>query len=165
MRIVLGLVASALLWPSFAMAEEPSGRPVTFHNTLSTQERKFLQTSSLFNDERADWLNAVKRGEVHWAEADLNGDGRPERLIILQNVGWCGSAGCLMRILRQKAGKWRLLSDSDGEAGYIQVLPQTDGGWHRIGYGREAYYWNGCEYINREMAEQDRRDGLDPCRQ
>lgn len=165
MRALSVLIASALLWPAFVSAEEPAGRLVVFHNTLSAQEREFVRTSPLFKDERADWLNAVKRGEVHWAEADLNDDGRPERLIILQNAGWCGSAGCVMRILSLKAGRWRLLAEADGEPGYVRVLPQTDGGWHRLGYGHEPYYWNGCEYLTREMAEQDRRDGLDPCRQ
>ncbi|KIL96849.1 hypothetical protein CCC_01715 [Paramagnetospirillum magnetotacticum MS-1] len=62
-------------------------------------------------------------------------------------------------------GRWRLLANASGEAGYVRVLPDTDGGWHRIGYGRWGdLRWNGCEYVSDEDTQTAYREVCRPIR-
>lgn len=157
--------AGLLLWAGNAVAQDAGGRLLPFHSHLSGEERRFIQTSPLLHGERDAWLAALKRDKVFWADVDLNDDGQPERLLLLQTSQWCGSDGCLLRILTQQGRSgWRQLADISAEPGAISLLPEADGGWHRLGYGRQPFFWNGCEYLTADDAQADRRDGLDPCR-
>lgn len=159
------LAAGFLLCTGNAVAQDPAGRVLPFHNQLSSEEKRFIQTSVLFHDERQEWLAALKFGKVFWADADLNDDGQPERLLLLQTAQWCGGDGCLLRILTRKGKKgWRQLAEISAEPGSVSLLPEADGGWHRLGYGRQPFFWNGCEYLTADDAQADRRDGVNPCR-
>ncbi len=160
------LVVGLLVWAGGAAAQDAKGRLLRFHNHLSNAEKHFIQTSPLFHEYRRDWIAGLKYNKVFWVEADLNDDGQPERLILLRLSEWCGnSSGCWLRIFTQQGKKgWRELADISAEPEALSLLPETDGGWHRLDYGQEPYYWNGCEYSTASDAEADQRDGYPPCR-
>jgi hypothetical protein len=61
----------------------------------------------------------------------LVGNGREDFFYIFEDIGWCGSGGCLLMIgERQKDGSCRLLYEGAGDN--ITILRRRDYGYHRI---------------------------------
>lgn len=105
-----------------------------------------------FGKEWTDYEKAGQRIRFTVGHADLNGDGRPDLLVSLNDsgFGYCGSAGC--------AG-YAILATSQGYAPkpielayFFQkaiVLPTVHNGMHDLRYddGSKIFRWNGKDYI------------------
>jgi hypothetical protein len=88
-------------------------------------------------------LAAFVRGHVltrsRIAQADLNGDGRPEALIYgMDTAGGgdadlCGTGGCNLYILSPTESGYRLMTKMTVTRPPVRVLPATTHGWHDLG--------------------------------
>jgi len=82
-------------------------------------------------------------------QADLNGDGRPDLVIMTHNRDFCGSAGCAGYAVLATAGGYaasgiRLAYSS----GSVTVLPSTHHGMHDLRFDdtTHTFTWNGRQY-------------------
>lgn len=67
------------------------------------------------------------------AYEDLNGDGKPEAIVVMVSNGWCGSGGCTMFVLTLNDGAWTEVSRTTITRAPISVLPGVANGWHNLG--------------------------------
>jgi hypothetical protein len=147
------------------LADASGGEPVLFRSKLTAAERRLVRTAPAFAGLRRDWIAGMMRGRLSWGAADLDGDGRAEIIAVLEGALWCGSAGCLTRVATFRAGGLRPVADIDAEPGALFVLPESDGGWRRLSYGRWIFVWTGCGYATGEDIDEARKDGEMPCDQ
>ena len=73
------------------------------------------------------------------ADADLNGDGRPEALFLITDPNYCGSGGCTLVIVSPRGRSYRMVMRSTVTQPPIRLLPTVTHGWHVIG----ATVWEG----------------------
>lgn len=82
-------------------------------------------------------------------EADLNGDGRPDLFVHLDDMMWCGSSGCSGFVLMATpAGYAASAFDLPNFYSTIHILPESHGGMHDLRFD-DAHYifrWNGRAY-------------------
>lgn len=67
------------------------------------------------------------------AEADLNGDGRPEVFAYATDENFCGSGGCLLYVLSPQAAGYRVVMRATVSRLPINLLPTSTRGWRDIG--------------------------------
>jgi len=73
---------------------------------------------------------------------DLNGDGTPEALVVLQGALFCGARGCSAWVLDLRGTKARSIGDFT--AATLDVLPSRTGRWRDISLnGVRMRYRNG----------------------
>jgi hypothetical protein len=76
--------------------------------------------------------------------ADLGGNGRKDYFYLFDDIGWCGSGGCLLMIgERRKDGACHLLYEGAGDN--ITILRPRDNGYHRV-YAPCELRFDGREY-------------------
>ena len=86
-------------------------------------------------------------GEASVARADLQGNRRRRAFIfVVEDIGYCGSAGCMLLIgERRPDGKCHLLAGANGAGGYVTVLRRRDHGYRRL-YAPCELYFDGTQY-------------------
>lgn len=67
------------------------------------------------------------------ANADLNGDGRPEAFVYVTDQAHCGSGGCTLVVLSPHGSGYRIVLRSTVTQLPIRVLPTSTRGWRDIG--------------------------------
>ncbi len=79
------------------------------------------------------------KGRVHerpsfrHALVELNGDGQPDAIVLLQGTEWCGSGGCTMLVFRGTAnGGFGFVSRSTITYEPIRLLPERTKGWNTL---------------------------------
>ncbi|WP_159999554.1 hypothetical protein [Roseomonas sp. 18066] len=77
------------------------------------------QDAALARDARRQRF--VPARDLAMLRADLNGDGRPELFLYANLLAYCGSAGCMVRILSPRAGGWALVCETYAEDGVPMV--------------------------------------------
>ncbi|WP_068495668.1 hypothetical protein [Paramagnetospirillum marisnigri] len=116
------------------------GNDVVFRPLVNETERAFAfdwLTSNAKDDERpAFWRKAVDENRIRIATLDLNGDGAAERLLMIADPGWCGSAGCDTVILRPQQGQWVSMGRINMHD-TVRVLEEKRNGWHRLNTGTD----------------------------
>jgi hypothetical protein len=94
---------------------------------------------------------------------DLNGDGRPEAVVIEQSVYCYGNTGTGFWLVSQQAdGSWKLITSGVGVADFLRT--KGVGGWPDIQIGGPGFCfpverWNGTKYILNRREYEGR-----PCR-
>jgi hypothetical protein len=75
--------------------------------------------------------------------ADLNGDGRPEVLLLATDPHFCGSGGCGFFVLEKRGTGYRLVARATITRAPIRLLRTTSHGWYdlsvRVGGGGEPW--------------------------
>jgi hypothetical protein len=142
----------------------PGSERVTFRNTLTPKERQFLGATPALQIYRHEFLDAAVRQELYWGEVDLDGDGKPEIVLIDERSENCGTVGCGAVILTGPRGKWRIIGEVPSGHDYFVVFAERDYGWRRFeSTGDSGLFWTGCRYYGggneRELAEWP----PDPC--
>jgi len=112
-------------------------------------------------------LAAYVREYVRLAKADINDDGVPERFYLLEDPGWCGSAGCIVFIVQDRGGGDRLLCDAySGETDFVVTDRVTIHGWHELRMSFDVHWIGGdaCFAAWPELGSKERspRDPLRP---
>lgn len=68
---------------------------------------------------------------------DLNGDGRPETLVYVSGLAWCGSAGCVAFVFQTVGDSYELVTHISGVELPVIVSQKKTNGWNElIGYVR-----------------------------
>lgn len=72
--------------------------------------------------------------DVRWQRADLNRDGRPEVLFVLEHPTFCGMARCPLVVMGRVTSRdeWAILCESSAGSGssILSILPTRTRGWH-----------------------------------
>ena len=71
--------------------------------------------------------------EYRAASIDLDGDGRPEVLVLSDGQEWCGSGGCYFFVLARHGRMVREAARTTITRAPIRVLPSISHGWHDLG--------------------------------
>jgi hypothetical protein len=82
---------------------------------------------------------AAARDRVRYLynRVDLNGDGRPETLVYLSALAWCGSAGCAACVFQMVEGRYELVTHISGVEAPVIVSRKRTNDWNElIGYIR-----------------------------
>ncbi|HEY5804986.1 MAG TPA: hypothetical protein VIT90_14945 [Lysobacter sp.] len=66
------------------------------------------------------------------ANADLNGDGTQDLLMLLDDQNWCDAGGCTLLVFRGGADGYKLVSDSVSTRAPIAVADRVNRGWHDL---------------------------------
>lgn len=148
--LVLGMFCATAA--NAAPAHYPQTAAVGGHPTAAETAVVRRDLSASFGKEWTDYEKTGRRIGFSVGHADLNGDGRPDLLVSLNDsgFGYCGSAGC--------AG-YAILATPQGYAPkaielayFFQkaiVLPTAHNGMHDLRYddGGKIFRWNGRAYI------------------
>jgi hypothetical protein len=94
-------------------------------------------TDSLEANEQLRALIEAKYGEVRpfrykIASADLNGDGKPEAVVMLIGDDWCGTSGCTLVILEKTSVDWREVSSTIASKTPVVALISVTNGWRDL---------------------------------
>jgi len=138
---------------ALALQLVPTVQPYT-HAFTTTEETERLDVDS----------------NIAAASVDMDDDREPLVLFLIQSFGYCGSAGCpLLGFKRAPSGWKNVLGASIGGARpVVTILPEKDGGAHRViaGWcGQEwdvviVLRWNGVEYDDKDACPLDGVLGL-----
>lgn len=138
-RLALFLLLMAML-PFTGRAAEAPGQDVAFRSLADEAERTFardwLSRNAKDDEPPAFWRKAVDENRIRIATVDLNGDGVAERLLMIADPGWCGSAGCDTVILRSQQGLWVSMGRINMRD-TVRVLEEKRNGWHRLNTGTD----------------------------
>ena len=168
LRISIFLASVALFGQAAFAQVQPVPTPtaaerVVFRNTLTPAEKQFIAAAPALQIDRRALFDAVRRDKLYWGETDLDGDGKPERILVDTRSDVCGTGGCSTRVLTGPRGRWRVVGTVPVFASYVVVLPTSDYGWRRLRSAGIEIFWTGCEYDGggneRELAEWP----PDPC--
>ena len=142
-RALLGVACVSLFCSGCLAAEK-----VKLHKGLTADEARCL--GELFHqryvgDVSASELNSFV-AETVVGKADLRGDGRYQLIFLVHDIGYCGSAGCLMLIgERRRDRKCHLIDEGDGGSDTVIVLDRRDHGYRRL-YAPCELYFDGRQY-------------------
>ena len=85
--------------------------------------------------------------ETSAARANLRGTGRRAFIFVIEDIGYCGTAGCLMLIgERRPDGKCHILTAANADGGEVTVLARRDHGYRRL-YAPCELYFDGRQYL------------------
>ena len=80
------------------------------------------------------------------AEVDLNDDGTPELLCLLEHSYFCGTGGCSYYIIQREGSGARVIGEGGGFPRLkIRILDRKDHGYHRI-KSLDIMKWDGMRY-------------------
>jgi hypothetical protein len=160
------------VWVVFAMPSQaqvpsvptPAGdERVVFRNTLTPLETQFNAAAPPLQIYRHDLFDAVQSGKLYWGEADLDGDGKPERILVDERSGNCGTAGCNGLVLTGPQKRWRIVGEIAAIERYFVVLSASDFGWRRLQSAGGEISWRGCGYHGGGTPEEEAFWPPDPC--
>ena len=85
-----------------------------------------------------DWARPYVERTLHLtsyrtANVDLDGDGRPEVLVLASGPEWCGSGGCEFFVLTRHGRTVREAARTSITRAPIRVLPTSSQGWRDLG--------------------------------
>jgi hypothetical protein len=108
-----------LLVTLFAAAVLGAGPPDSLNQTLLAYLAKRGDDPKTVNPHRT-------------ALIDLNGDGRQDALVLMQNSYWCGSGGCTMLVFKGTKSGFKFVSSSTLIRGPVLVSATKTHGWRDL---------------------------------
>lgn len=160
LRLALTVTMIALpMAPATNAADAP--RPHIELNRLADPERIAFLTKFFYRHypEEVNWSlgsrrrdvenwTKVVRDEAYVAEIDLNDDGVPELIVVIDDPNWCDSAGCLSAIFRKDGSRYDYICQASlpgpGEPG-ADILANIENGYHRIATPERLVEWNAAQ--------------------
>jgi len=92
------------------------------------------QANATTHDEVATFIQRTLHvSSFKRANADLNGDGRPEAFVYVTDQAYCGSGGCSLVVLSPQGNSYRVVLRSTVTQLPIRVLATSTCGWRDIG--------------------------------
>lgn len=93
-----------------------------------------------------------KQAQYYYNLVDLNGDGQPEAIVLLNALDYCGSNGCSVLILKKTEEQYTLVSEIRATSKPVIVTNQKTNGWYDLVAldNRDRYLlkFNGKSYPN-----------------
>ena len=143
---VLGSIVFGSAQPTIG-ADRPDGKSIPFRNIDKTEIANTART--IWQGLEPDWskkkLRRAIRQDTYYAFVDLADDGRPFLFLMIGDVGWCGTAGCLYYILRPAAKGYEVICNAqmgDFSPHYPgtgpHVLPEKTNGYHNLDTGKNG---------------------------
>jgi hypothetical protein len=77
---------------------------------------------------------------------DINHDGKPELIVMIQKNAWCGTIGCITAVFHKCAGHWHEISNLSLLGAYVFVEDEPNNPWRTIYSYSGGYRWNGKSY-------------------
>lgn len=77
-------------------------------------------------------FNSSSAPSYDYALIDLNGDGIPEAVVLINDPHYCGSGGCTMSVLRGGGSSFAYISGSTVTREPIRVLAESRFGWKTL---------------------------------
>ncbi len=155
-RIAILMAMTIALAATASHAEAPRGT-IAFHRIegepLTTFAARFFYKRhphavnwSFAKRYRADenWTEIV-HNQVYAADVDLNDDGTPELILVVDNPNWCQANGCLGAIFRSVPKGYELICETalpPPEQPALTVLPEIENGYHHIATQDQTILWN-----------------------
>lgn len=144
-------IASALLVSNLSLfllrPECIAAETIKLHKRITGQEMRCFQ--ELFRERPLQYsVGELSKfiTETEGGRADLKGDGRYEFIFVVHDIGYCGSAGCMMLIgERHHDGTCHLIADAGSDGGEVTVLGRRDHGYRRL-YAPCELYFDGRQY-------------------
>jgi hypothetical protein len=139
---------------------------VVFRNDLTPSERLIVRLLPDMRSDRAELETAFRDGEVWIADVALRVSGPRQKIVVIQTGYFCGSAGCKTLILERAGRRWVEMAGISFEVNApasLRILPQSDEGWYRLGWGQITYTWRRCGYWSDAEPEDDGIDGAAWC--
>ncbi len=103
---------------------------------------------------RTDAENSFGPDQVRVGQIDLNDDGRPELLLMIDGDAWLSDMGNPLMIANWLDGKWVAVGWSWGDEDSVFVTVESKNGWRTIDTGTQILRWDGREY-----QRENRTDG------
>ncbi len=144
MVFLLGITSLSVFSGGYLLADE-----VKLHQRLSLDEARCLR--ELFYERRVmDDLSASDinkfLAETSAGRADLEGAGKRAFIFVIEDIVYCGTAGCLMLIGEQRPdGRCHIISEGNADGGEVILLRQRDHGYRRL-YAPCELYFDGRQY-------------------
>lgn len=92
-------------------------------------------------DEIAQLIAKTRVGTV-----DLTGDGRREFIYLIEDFGYCGTAGCWLLIGERRRDRiYHIIASANGGGAEVTVLRRRDHGYRRL-YAPCELYFDGRQY-------------------
>lgn len=134
-----------------APAPVPGGEVTVVIGNAATPEQDALVRRVLAGEIAGAAGSGAGADAFRVAEADLNGDGAPELLVMFAGGDWCGSLGCANYIfIGRLGGGWSAQAVDSGVIFYeqVHVLPKMHRGMHDLRFddSRHVFHWNGQHY-------------------
>lgn len=133
-----------------------TGGPVLAQSPLSPADRAAAFKAAGFAQRGGEWRGCDDPGSASYQPGsietarDLNGDGRPDAMIVESSTVCHGNTGAGYHLVSKQAdGSWRLITSGSG---MVTVLPTRGaGGWPDLEIGGPGFCfpverWNGREY-------------------
>lgn len=93
-----------------------------------------------------------KQAQYYYNLVDLNGDGQPEAIVLLNALDYCGSNGCSVLVLKKTEEQYTLVSEIRATGKPVIVTNQKTNGWYDLVAldNRDRYLlkFNGKSYPN-----------------
>ncbi|MBM3488593.1 MAG: hypothetical protein FJX67_18505 [Alphaproteobacteria bacterium] len=110
-------------------------------------------------------LEAYAREFLWVGRADIDNDGVDDRIYVVEQTGWCGSAGCTTWIVDGRVGPARIHCETSGYSHYFRVLPRvTVHGFNEM-ESAARIRWYGSECLSGEPELEHELGDPDPIRE
>jgi hypothetical protein len=89
--------------------------------------------------------SAVVGQHAYMARADLDGDGTPELILVVDDPDWCEADGCLGDIFRKVPRGYELICETalpQPAAPAATILPEIENGYHQLATPNHIVVWN-----------------------
>ena len=143
-------VISALgaAWVSLIGSACMAAERIQLHKGVTPEEARCFR--ELFRERQFDYASPGEIdnfiAETEAGRADLTGLGQNEFIFVVHDIGYCGSAGCMMLIGKQsRDNKCHMLAEASSDGGEVVVLRRRDHGYRRL-YAPCELYFDGRQY-------------------
>lgn len=132
----------------FLISDCSATEAVKLRKTLTADETRCLR--ELFHEHYVHYpqesdINALI-AETSVGQADLKGNGNRAFIFVIEDIGYCGTAGCLMLVgERRLDGKCHTIAAASADGGEVMVASRRDHGYHRL-YAPCELYYDGRQY-------------------
>lgn len=96
--------------------------------------------------------NAFSRDNLRLGRIDLNGDDKPELVLMVDSPSWEAGEGFPFVVAQWRKGRWIAVGWGWGDEDTVFATTEVQNGWHSIDGGRMVLRWVGSQYQPEEKA-------------
>lgn len=96
--------------------------------------------------------NSFGRGDLRVGRIDLNGDDRPELVLMIDAPGWEAANGNPFVVAQWRKNRWVAVGWGWGDEDTLFATTEVQGGWRSLDTGSQVMRWTGREYRPEDKA-------------